>query len=162
MYTKEEIWNSFAKEFRIIRHLVEKIPGGGYDHKPTEKQRTMLELLQYMGVSGIGTMTSIKNGDTSAFGPLAALSKEITPENFVETINKEEADMKDLFDSFTEDFLNEEITLFAGPSPRKIYILDLLKTITAYKMQLFLYIKAAGNESIGTPNLWAGIDTPTA
>jgi hypothetical protein len=28
----------------------------------------------------------------------------------------------------------------------------------AYRMQLFLYAKAAGNHAIQTPNCWAGVD----
>jgi hypothetical protein len=33
-----------------------------------------------------------------------------------------------------------------------------LKWLTAYRMQLFLYAKASGNEKIGTANNWAGVD----
>jgi hypothetical protein len=35
-----------------------------------------------------------------------------------------------------------------------------LQWITAYRMQLLLYAKAAGNAEIGTANCWAGIDWP--
>ena len=32
----------------------------------------------------------------------------------------------------------------------------------AYRMQLFLYLKASGREELGTMNLWAGSDAPPA
>ena len=162
MYTKEQIWNSFSKELGIIKHLAEKIPEGGHDHKPTEKQRTTLELLQYMSINGIGTMSAIMDGNPAAFGPLRERSKAVTPENFSQAIDTQETEMKALFESFTDELLDEEITLFGVTASRAIFILELLKTMTGYKMQLFLYAKAAGNEAIGTPNLWAGIDAPTA
>ncbi len=31
----------------------------------------------------------------------------------------------------------------------------------AYRMQLFLYLKACGHEELSTLNLWAGMDAPT-
>ena len=33
-----------------------------------------------------------------------------------------------------------------------------LKCFVAYRMQLFLQAKAAGNPSLGTVNCWAGMD----
>jgi hypothetical protein len=32
----------------------------------------------------------------------------------------------------------------------------------AYRMQLFLYLKAFGREDLGSMNLWAGVDPPAA
>ena len=31
---------------------------------------------------------------------------------------------------------------------------------TAYRTQLFLYLKACGREELSTMNLWAGVDMP--
>ncbi|MDR3502489.1 MAG: hypothetical protein P4L79_07885 [Legionella sp.] len=43
--------------------------------------------------------------------------------------------------------------------PRALWFLNLiLKSLTAYKMQLFLYLKACGIDNIGTSNLWRGED----
>ena len=35
-----------------------------------------------------------------------------------------------------------------------------LKWMTAYRMQLFLGAKAAGNDEIWTPDNWAGVSMP--
>jgi len=33
-------------------------------------------------------------------------------------------------------------------------------SLVAYRMQLFLQAKAAGNSSLATPNCWAGVGMP--
>lgn len=160
MYTKEQIWSSFAKELSIIKHLAEKIPGGQEHHKPTEKQRTTLELLQYLSAMGIGMLDAVTTGDTAVFGKYIDRSKNVTIENFADAIDLEEKEMKTIFEKLDENALSEEISLFGRTQSRALFILDHLKTMTGYKMQLFLYIKASGNEHIGTSNVWGGIDTP--
>src|SRR6185503_21117451 len=37
-----------------------------------------------------------------------------------------------------------------------------LGACAAYRMQLFLYLKASGREELGTMNLWVGNDAPAA
>ncbi len=160
MYTKEQIWNSFTKEFRIIKHLAEKIPAGGEHHKPTEKQRTTLELLHYLASFGGGMFSVITTGDGAAFMNYGEKVKDITVANFAAAIDAQEIAMKEMFDTFTPENLAEEISVWGQTQTRALFLLDCLKMITAYKMQLFLYVKASGNHTIGTSNLWAGMDMP--
>jgi hypothetical protein len=159
MYTREEIWNSFAKEFRIIKHLAEKIPTNQHNYKPTEVQRSTLELLQYLSMTGASTMKAIVENDVTAGAPYREASTTVTLENFAERITTNESDMAKLFISLLDTDLDEEIERFGVTATRAVFILDLLKTITAYKMQLFLYIKASGNHSVVTSNLWGGVDS---
>ena len=160
MYTKEQIWNSFIKEFRIIKHLSEKIPAGGEHHKPTDKQRTTLELLQYLATFGGGMFSVVSTGDGNAFMNYAKNVSEITVENFAQAIDHQEIAMKSIYDAFTDQTLAEEIAVWGQTQSRALFLLDCLKMLTAYKMQLFLYVKASGNHSIGTSNVWAGMDMP--
>jgi hypothetical protein len=160
MYTKEQIWSSFKKELSIIKHLAEKVPEGGEHHKPTEKQRTTLELMHYLASFGGGMFNVIKEGDGMAFMNYANTVKDITVANFAVAIDTQEVAMKEIFDSLTPELLKEEITAWGNTQTRELYVLDALKMLTAYKMQLFLYAKAAGNHAIGTSNLWAGMDMP--
>lgn len=161
MYTKDQIWSSFTKEFRILKHLVEKLPEGGEHHKPTEKQRTTLELMHYIAGFGGGIFSVIKAGDGMAFVDYANTVKEVAVDNFAAAIDKQEVDMKEMFDSFTPEFLAEEFSAWGQTQTRGMFLLEGLKMLTAYKMQLFLYVKAAGNHAIGTSNVWAGMDMPT-
>ncbi len=160
MYTKQQIWDSFKRELSIIKHLAEKVPVGQEHHKPTEKQRTTLELLQYLGAMGVGMLAAIAAGDAAGFAPYADRSKEVTVENFAEMIDQEEGEMKEIYDAFTDAALAEDITLFGRTQSRAVFILEHLKTMTGYKMQLFLYAKASGSEHIGTSNVWGGVDAP--
>jgi hypothetical protein len=160
MYTKEEIWNSFANEIRIIKHLSEKIPTDSHNHRPTEKQRSMLELLQYLSTMGISILDTYYTGDQNTFGKYHERSTQTTLENFKDQMDVQEQEMKELFAKFNDEVLGTELSLWGLTAKKSIHVLNLLKMMTAYKMQLFLYIKAAGNTSIGTANLWAGIDLP--
>ena len=161
MYTKDQVWGSISKELAIIKHLAEKIPEGQEHHKPTEKQRTTLELLQYLSIMGAGLLNVGLTGDSAGFAPYVERSHAVTVENFGEAIDWEEGEMKKIFDQFTDENLAEEISVFGRTQTRAMFILDALKMMVGYKMQLFLYAKASGNHAIGTPNLWAGMDAPT-
>ena len=161
MYTKEQIWNSFAKEINLIKHVAERLPVGSETHKPTEQQRTTLELLHYLGGMGAGILGSIAVNNLDIFSEQLKKSEGVTIETFPQIMDAQEKTMKDFFDSITDEQMNEEVTLWGGwKQTRALFILDCLKMMTAYKMQLFLYAKAAGNHSIGSSNLWAGMDMP--
>ncbi len=158
MYTKEEIWTPLVKEIGIIKHLFEKIPKGTENYKPTEKQRTMLELLQYLSAMGTISLRATLEDNQKVFDELKDLMLTTDMNNFVQTMIKEEEEMKALFEKFTDEELNKVITRFGTTQSKALFILGLLKNFTAYKMQLFLYIKASGNHEIGTSNLWGGVD----
>jgi hypothetical protein len=163
MYTKEQIWNSISNDMRIIKHLFTKIPEGQENYKPTEKQRSTLELLQYIAVSSIASTRVILENNPSLYSEYAEKGKLVTMDNFVEMIDKQEAEMLEFFNKYTEEELNTEIDLWGtGVMEKKsdLFLNMIVKTIPAYKMQLFLYIKSSGNTNIGTSNLWRGMDAP--
>lgn len=161
MFKKEEIWNSFSSDFRIIKHLAEKVHIDAHGYKPTESQRTTLELMQYMSIMGSAILKVVLEGDQAAFAPYAEQSKSVTPENFAEMMDKQEADMKETFAKFDDAELSKELSLWGMTGPKSIFVLNLVKIVASYKMQLFLYVKASGVSGIGTSNLWAGMDMPS-
>ncbi len=162
MYTKHDLISSIKNELRIIRHLFEKIPAGSESYKPTEKQRTTLELLQYLSMVTPATVASIVSGDTASFGPYVAASKEVTMEGFLDALEKSEAEAIAMIEGMDDETLAGTIDLFRmGSMTRGVYLVEtILKWLAAYKMQLFLYAKAAGNHAIGTSNVWGGFDMP--
>ena len=162
MYTKEDLKLSLAHEFNVVRHLFTKIPEGKFDYKPTEKQRTTLELLQYLSIAVPAAVAVVSAGDSKAFHPYVERSKTVTSENFIEIFSQGEKEAIDVIDAFTPEQLLEKINIFMmGDMTKGVYLVETsLKWIVAYKMQLFLYIKASGNTSIGTSNLWGGMDMP--
>jgi hypothetical protein len=51
--------------------------------------------------------------------------------------------------------------MFGSKGSRGSMIVNLvLCHYAAYRMQLFLYLKASGREELNTMNLWAGMDKP--
>jgi hypothetical protein len=62
--------------------------------------------------------------------------------------------------ALTEDDMIRVTELFGMKEQLSFHLLSVLKWITAYKMQLFLYIKANGVDNISTSNVWGGFDMP--
>lgn len=162
MYTKQDLIDSIKNEHRIIVHLFGKIPVGTFDYKPTEKQRTTLELLQYLSMVSPATVEVVAKADASHFMPFVEIGKTVTPDNFLEIFDKHLSQAVSSLEVMTDEDLATSINLFQmGDKTKGVYLVEtLLKWLAAYKMQLFLYIKASGNPDIGTSNLWGGMDMP--
>ena len=156
MISKEQFLSSVLRETGIIKHLFTKIPENAFDYKPTEKQRTTLELLQYITFIG-ATAIDFFAGNTKAFEDFETKKQTVTRENFVEMLTGEEARISSMFNALTDEQLAEETESFGFTAPRAMHLLNILKWLVAYKMQLFLYIKSNGVD-VGTPNLWSGKD----
>ena len=67
-----------------------------------------------------------------------------------------------LLADLSDDDLRGEMDAFEGSRTSKgAFIVNLvLCGCVAYRMQLFLYLKACGREELSTANLWSGIDPP--
>jgi hypothetical protein len=164
MYTKQNLIDSVANEFRIIKHLALKIPADTEGYKPSEGQRTTLELLQYLSTIIASATKVILAGTTDAYKTLPMTSAETTIANFAEMMDKQFEDFTATMELFTEEELSKVINIYMmGDKTKGVYLVEnLLKWLAAYKTQLFLYIKASGNTSLGTSNLWGGMDMPQA
>ena len=160
MITKEQYIQSLVREIDIIKHLAEKINSGKLDYRPTEKQRSTLELLQYMGQSIITSITANIAGDQNKYTELSKAKDYVTFDNFISKMDEQASFVRETISSLSEDDFKKEYTIFGFKAPLSVHLLQVLKSVTAYKMQLFLYIKASGNSSIGTSNLWGGVDMP--
>jgi hypothetical protein len=108
--TKQELVASLQQEVRVFLHLASKVDSMKLDYRPTSKQRSTLELVQYMAI----------------MGPI---------------------------------HLRAEIEMFGQKATRGLWIVRLVWChYAAYRMQLFLYLKASGREELSTLNLWVGMD----
>ena len=58
--TKEELIASLRNEVRILVHLAGKVDKSKLDYRPTPKQRSILELLQYLVMMGPTEVAIIK------------------------------------------------------------------------------------------------------
>jgi hypothetical protein len=161
MLSKEEFIAIVIRDLEILKHIHSKILPGTENYRPTEKQRSILELLQYLGYAYTGGVEAIVTGDGGAFAKHGAEGPNITVENFPSYIDKGIEAVKMSIGAMTEEDMQAPLSLFGAPEqPKKYWMMELLlKSVVAYKTQLFLYIKATGNDSIGTSNLWQGMDS---
>jgi hypothetical protein len=165
--TKDELISALKHEVHILLHLASKVDAAKLDYRPTPKQRTLLEMLQYLSI----------------VGPIhlrAALAPSFDMDAFRKDWNTEEpaAEARDLEATkaaigklsafFAEQLapcsdpdLRAEIEMFGRKASRGSMIVSLvLSHYTAYRMQLFLYLKSCGHEELNTLNLWVGMDAP--
>jgi hypothetical protein len=162
MITKQQFIENVLTEITIIKHLFEKIPPEGLDYKPTEKQRTTHELLEYLAYGPRTAVHVVQKSDRTLFGSMMEEYDPLTSENFLAKMDEAAQDIQTTIEAITEEDLNEELDLFGSgesQSRSQFLLLLVLESFVAYKMQLFLYIKSAGNTEIYTSNLWQGKDT---
>jgi hypothetical protein len=158
MISQKEFIDSLVGEIQIIRHLGTKITPDMLAYRPHEKQRTMLELMQYLGhIFDTGVSLNIA-GNMGAYKELTENLPVVTLENFDTTMAAQAEAIHQKLAGLSEESLNEEIEIFGRKMKRSMHMFGVLRWAAAYKMQLFLYIKANGNHDIGTMNLWAGMD----
>jgi len=162
--TKDELKGLLQNEVRILLHLAGKIDRNKLDYRPTAKQRSTLELLQYLVTMGPILLRAIKAGafDQAAFQAAAAEAKAMNFDQVMGAIEKQQATYPQLVDEFSDADFRREIDLFGGgkTSAGSVIVNLVLGGCAAYRTQLFLYLKACGREELNTMNLWAGADAP--
>ena len=162
--TKQELIASLQNEVRILLHLAGKIDRNKLDYRPTAKQRSILELLQYLVCMGPMLIQAIKAGAFDAAAWTAAV-KEANAMNFDQVlgaIEKQSSTYAQLLSTFSDSDFRSEIDLFGqGKASRGAVIVNMvLAGCAAYRTQLFVYLKACGRDELNTMNLWAGVDAP--
>jgi len=164
--TKPELVAALQKEVRILLHLAGKLDIAQLDYRPTSKQRSAIELLRYLSFMGPALVATAKNGafDAEAWKTeMNAAEKRNLDELLTAIAAQPEAYARLLSDMSEADF-RAEMTGFDGNKISKgAFIVSLvLGGHTAYRTQLFLYLKSCGQEHLGTVNLWRGVDPAPA
>jgi hypothetical protein len=97
--------------------------------------------------------------NTKSYEDYVAFKEGVTVANFAEKMDIQEADMKSMFEKMTEDDFKKEFDYYGKRTKAEHLVEGILKTFAAYRMQLFLYVKACGVR-VSTYDVWMGIDTP--
>jgi hypothetical protein len=157
MFSAEAFIHSYTTDSLVCARLATKIPGGGLDYRPTAGQRTTLELMRYISKGPYNGVRRIVAGDWNLGKPAVELSKDMPASDFVAQMHWQidevarivrEANPVDLEDSYV-------LLPWGENSKRGEALVNYpLKWMTAYRMQLFLYLKAAGATNLATPDLW--------
>jgi len=162
--TKDELIAALQNEVRILLHLTTKIDRNKLDYRPTPKQRSTLELLQYLVVMGPMLVRGIRAGafDSEAWQKAVAKANASNFDQVVAAIQEQSSTYADLIAPMTDADFRGEIDLFGrGKASRGSLIISMvLGGHAAYRTQLFLYLKACGRDELSTMNLWAGMDAP--
>ena len=163
MISCEDFLQSLLKETRVIRHLFEKIPSDQFNFRPTEKQRSVLELLRYLSVCGCASMHVITHGSDwkTLWKPYMDRSANLEPKDFLAAMDLQDEEMRNMMHAIPEkDFMNLEVKHPTGDMMTLgIGLVRMpFQWLTAYRFQLFLYLKQAGVIDIGTSNAWHGRD----
>jgi len=163
--TKTELISSLRQEVHILLHLMSKIEPYMLEYRPSAKQRNLLELLQYLTLLGpihtrgvladTFSMDAWRNAWTEGEGT----SKTLDPEGTRAAIAGLNTLFDDLLENFPDDSLREDFALFGRTLSRGSRLVGLvLNHYVAYRMQVFLYLKEAGCDTLSIMNLWAGED----
>jgi hypothetical protein len=162
--TKAELLASLQKEVRVLLHLASKIDRSRLDYRPTPKQRSTLELLQYLSYMGPSMLRYAKQEplDQDAW---AAIVKAVASRGFDETLAQiatHSGQYAALLADMDDAAFRAEVTGFDGAktSSGAFIVNHVIAQCAAYRTQLFMYLKACGREELNTFNLWMGVDPP--
>ena len=165
--TKEELISALQNEVRILVHLAGKVDKSKPDFRPTPKQRSTLELLQYMAIMGPALLAVMKTGRfdretmSAIWTPAEAASKAMDFDQAVAAIEKQSGEYARLLGEWTDADFRAGMDMFGNKSTRGAIIVNLvLGGHAAYRTQLFCYLKACGRDELNTMNLWSGVDGP--
>jgi hypothetical protein len=161
MLTKNELLASMQHETNIIKHLAGKVPAGLLEHRPTPGQRSIWELMRYLTHCAILPAVGLVNGNWDHVGEMNAEADKQTPETFDAAMDQQMVALQELLDGFTEAELAEREGALPWGTPIRFGqgLVDMaVKSLTAYRMQLFLWVKEAGNPDLSTVNCWVGMD----
>ena len=167
--TKDELISTLQNEVRLLLHLTSKVDPAKLDYRPTANQRSTLELLQYLAIMPPIHMRAALDGvpDMKDWGKTwntnEAIVKDLNLEQVKESIGKQPGFFEELLAPLSDADLRVEVEFGskALKASRGLWMVRLLlSNYAAYRMQLFLYLKASGREELNTMNLWVGMDGP--
>ena len=163
--TKDELLASLLNEIRVLMHLASKVDPDKLDYRPTPEQRSTLELLHYLVIFSSIHLRAIlsdrfdMNAWRQAWTTSKAAVQSMSLDQAREAISKLSAEFSELLGSSTEAELTAQFEMFGYKASRAALIMTMvLCHFSAYRMQLFLYLKASGRPELNTLNLWAGVD----
>ena len=162
--TKSELIALLQKEVRILLHLISKIEPAALDYRPTPRQRSTIELLRYLTNMG-PTLVRYAKGQPLDAAAMAEAIEAADARDFDETVIAlaAQADVYvELLADMSDDDFRGATTGFDGlPVTRGQFLVNhVIGQCAAYRMQLFLYLKACGRDELNTMNLWVGVDAP--
>lgn len=161
--TTPELLRALQHEVRILLHLAAKFNHDSLAYRPTPKQRSALELLQYLTMMGPEVTRAIVIGsfDPGAWTAAEEGAKSLDLDQTLAAIAAQSTLYAKLLEGFTDEAWRAPVDMFGTTASRGAHMVNIvLCGHAAYRTQLFLYLKSCGREELSTYNLWAGMDAP--
>jgi hypothetical protein len=158
---KDELLSLMLRECDVCVHLHGKIPAGTGDFRFTPAQRSTEALLRYISFMGLGVARSMVAGNWDPYQALSKRAETETIADFPAAMERQKAGLTALFAELTEHDLATKTFSMPWGEPMslgKAMVALPYAGLVAYRMQLFLHAKSAGNAAIGTANCWGGMD----
>lgn len=157
MYGVENFVKDFRKETATCINLFAKMPPGGLDYRPTATQRSTLELLRYLSYGPYNAVRRIVAGEWNIGKPTNEVTAGWPPGDFPRNMQWQADEVERLVRSASPVALaNDDFTFPWGETFKKgeALVRVPLKWLGGYRMQLFLYLKAAGAADLKSADLW--------
>ena len=158
MISREVYIQSIEMEVKILKHLYSKVGKADLNYRPGEKQRSLQELLDYIPTT-VSVTPFMLSGDWKNAGECFKKIGEDAHHDFLGTLDREVAAFLRIVKNFSPEDFSKEVALPTGAKVQLAFALIHfnLKFLTAYRMQLFLYLKVSQPE-LATLNCWFGLD----
>jgi hypothetical protein len=165
MLSKEEALRSISHEVNSIKHLYTKLPADVIDWRPLVDMRSTRELLQYLSTVGfVFADIYLKTWPTPEEGRLertarTAQASTLKPDEFPGAMDGQLEYIEKLLHDMPDEEYRTRKVMGMGGAELSISdgMLECIKTLVAYRHQLFLYARMNGAR-IGTANNWRGKD----
>ena len=164
-YDSETMVLSNEELIGSLKHEVHagKIDRAKLGYRPTEKQRSTLELLQYLNIMGPRLVATAKEGkfDNNAWSEAQNTTATLDFDALVKSLAGQSEFYEKELSSWTDNDFRTEIDMFGQKASRGAHLVRLvLGGHAAYRTQLFCYLKSCGRDELSTWNLWGGVDAP--
>ncbi|HEY3875168.1 MAG TPA: DinB family protein [Candidatus Kapabacteria bacterium] len=161
----ESLLKNCIQEYDNCQHLFTKLDPAQAEWRPQENMRSTLELLQYLTYIGGTMIRHFPNPPTdheearNRYRADSTASKTMSFSEFPTTIDREKKAITDILSKLTDaDLARTTYHMWSGEESSLFdSLFTIVRYLTAYRQQLFLYAKLCGAE-ISTPNNWYGRD----
>ena len=159
MIGKNELRDSILHDLKVAKALVAKLPEGAAEFRLSAEQRSTLELARYLCGVAQGCVHAGLDGSCAWFGANGARLQGLTLAEVPAALDEEMAEVTRLFAGISDqDFAGKVVDMSAsnmGTWKLQGWLLNTAAKFTsAYKLQLFLHAKAAGNKQLNTWDAW--------
>ncbi len=161
MFSKEQFLKSIEHETHVCKHLFSKNAMNHLEFRPSENQRSLLELLQHLTHCAKIPLYAIVNDDWSVVKNAGEEAKKVKAEDFCQKMDDQLETIKSIMNDVSDEALNNQDRTMPNGTTMKMgeaLVNWPFKFLSAYRMQLFLYLKQDGEQQLVTSNCWFGVD----